>query len=146
MLVADIRAGFGGGTLVRRKRVIVVVGGLVAALSVGLPKSAPFTAGTLNLTIDLGVESPPESCSPEVSGATQCREERRDNGTASGLGNVSESYFWVLGMGPPTSPSGDVGFDVTPPILSVTTAKSVRARKGAKSVRVTYKVTARDDV
>ena len=37
-------------------------------------------------------------------------------------------------------------FDVRPPILSVTTAKTVRARKGAKSVRVTYKVTARDAV
>jgi hypothetical protein len=225
MLVADLRAGSLWGTLVRRKRVILVVGGLVAALSVGVPTSAPFTAGTLNLTIDLRVASPPESCSPEVSGATECRDERTGKGTASGLGNISESYFWVFGMGPPTCPSNGIGkplattgrlvvagkgeihfslaegarcvarestgsepqaftltggtgvfeaasgngtvtrslrfgsgverwrgtlvvpgleFDVTPPTLSVTTAKTVRARKGAKSVRVTYKVTARD--
>lgn len=211
----------------RRKRVIVAVGGLVAVLSVGVPTSVPFTAGTLNLTLDLRVVSPPESCSPEASGATECREERTGKGTASGLGIVSESYFWVFGMGPPTCPSNDVGkplattgrlvvaakgeiqfalaegarcvareptgsepqtftvtggtgvfagasgngtvtrslrfgsgverwrgtlvvpgheFDVRPPILTVTTAKTVRARKGAKSVRVTYKVTARDAV
>ncbi len=211
----------------RRKRVIMAVGGLVAALSVGVPPSEPFTAGTLNLTLDLRVASPPESCSPEVSGATQCRDERTGKGTASGLGNVSESYFWVFGMGPPTCPSSDVGkplattgrlvvagkgeihfslaegarcvarestgsepqaftitggtgvfeaasgngtvtrslrfgsglerwrgtlvvpglgFDVTPPTLTVTTARTVRVRKGAKSARVTYKVTARDAV
>lgn len=218
---------FPRGTLVRRKRVIVAVGGLVAALSVGATTSAPFTAGTLNLTLDLRVQSPPESCSPDVSGATVCREARTGNGTASGLGNVSESYFWVFGTGPPTCPSNAEGkplattgrfvvagkgeihfslaegtrcvarepagsepqaftitggtgvfeaasgngtvtrslrfgsgverwrgtlvapgheFDVTPPILSVMTAKTVRVRKGAKRVRVTYKVTARDAV
>jgi hypothetical protein len=207
--------------------VIVVVGGLVAALSVGVPASMPLTAGTLNLAIDLRVSSPTEACAPDVSGATVCREERTGKGAASGLGNVSESYFWVFGTGPPTCPSSDQGkplattgtlvvagkgeihfslaegarcvpreptgsepqtftvtggtgvfeaasgngtvtrslrlgsgierwrgtlvvpgleFDVTPPVLSVTTARTVRARKGAKSVRATYKVTARDGV
>lgn len=227
MLVGNTRAGSLGGTLVRRKRVIVMMGGFLAALSVGVPTSTSFTAGTLNLTLDLRVSNPPESCSPDVSGATVCREERTGKGTASGLGNVSESYFWVFGTGPPTCPSNDQGkplattgrlvvagkgeihfslaegarcvareptgsepqsftvtggtgvfeaasgngtvtrslnlgsgierwrgtvvaagheFDVTPPILRVTTAKTIRASNGAKSVRVTYKVTARDAV
>lgn len=211
----------------RRKRVMAMVGGLAAALSVGVPTSEPFTAGTLSLTLDLRVSNPPESCSPDASGATVCREERTGKGTASGLGNVSESYFWVFGVGPPTCPSNDQGkplpttgrlvvagkgeihfslaegarcvareptgsepqtftvtggtgvfeaasgngtvtrslrfgsgverwrgalvapgheFDVTAPIVSLTTARTVRARKGAKSARVTYKVTARDAV
>ena len=39
-----------------------------------------------------------------------------------------------------------VEFDLTPPTLSGATSKTVRAPKGAKSVRVTYRVTARDDV
>ena len=37
-------------------------------------------------------------------------------------------------------------FDVTRPTLSGAVAKTVRARKGAKSMRVTYKVTAKDNV
>jgi hypothetical protein len=37
-------------------------------------------------------------------------------------------------------------FDVTPPTLSGVVNKTVRARKGVKRVRVTYRVTARDDV
>jgi hypothetical protein len=36
-------------------------------------------------------------------------------------------------------------FDVTPPTLSGATSKTVRARRGSKSVRVTYKVTATDN-
>ena len=36
-------------------------------------------------------------------------------------------------------------FDVTPPTLSGATSKTVRAPRGAKRVRVTYKVTARDN-
>jgi hypothetical protein len=36
-------------------------------------------------------------------------------------------------------------FDVTPPTFSGATSKTVRARKGAKRVRVTYKVTATDN-
>jgi hypothetical protein len=39
-----------------------------------------------------------------------------------------------------------VEFDVTPPRLSGATSKTVRAPRGAKSVRVTYRVTARDEV
>ena len=39
-----------------------------------------------------------------------------------------------------------VEFDVTPPTLSGTTSKTVRAPKGAKRVRVTYTVTASDAV
>ena len=50
MLVGNTRAGSLGGTLVRRKRVIVMMGGFLAALSVGVPTSTSFTAGTLNLT------------------------------------------------------------------------------------------------
>jgi hypothetical protein len=37
-------------------------------------------------------------------------------------------------------------FDVTPPTLSGAASKTVRAPKGAKRVRVTYNVTARDTV
>jgi HYR domain len=37
-------------------------------------------------------------------------------------------------------------FDVTAPILTGATNKTAKARKGAKSVRVTYNVTARDAV
>lgn len=37
-------------------------------------------------------------------------------------------------------------FDLTPPTLSGTRSKTVRASKGAKRVRVTYNVTARDAV
>jgi len=37
-------------------------------------------------------------------------------------------------------------FDVTPPTLTGATPKTVRAPKGVKRVRVTYKVTAADDV
>ena len=37
-------------------------------------------------------------------------------------------------------------FDVTPPTLSGAVSKTVRAPRGAKRVRVTYKVTARDEV
>lgn len=37
-------------------------------------------------------------------------------------------------------------FDVTPPTVAGATSKTVRAPKGAKRVRVTYAVTARDDV
>jgi hypothetical protein len=36
-------------------------------------------------------------------------------------------------------------FDVTPPILAGATSKTVRAKKRAKSARVTFKVTAQDD-
>src|SRR5262249_49634674 len=36
-------------------------------------------------------------------------------------------------------------FDVTPPTLRGATSKTVRAPRGAKSVRVTYKVTASDN-
>ena len=36
-------------------------------------------------------------------------------------------------------------FDVTPPTLSGATSKTVRAPRGAKRVRVTYKVTASDN-
>ena len=39
-----------------------------------------------------------------------------------------------------------VEFDVTPPTLSGARSKTVRAPKGAKSMRVAYRVTARDDV
>jgi hypothetical protein len=38
-----------------------------------------------------------------------------------------------------------VEFDITPPTLSGATSKSVRAPKGAKRVRVSYKVTASDN-
>ncbi len=40
---------------------------------------------------------------------------------------------------------GGRDFDTTPPMLSGATSKTVRAPKGAKSVRVTYKVTATDN-
>ena len=39
-----------------------------------------------------------------------------------------------------------LAFDVTPPTLSGATAKTVRVPKGAKRARVTFKLTATDDV
>jgi hypothetical protein len=36
-------------------------------------------------------------------------------------------------------------FDLTPPVVSGATSKTVKAKKGAKSARVTYRVTAHDD-
>jgi len=67
---------------------------------------------------------------------------------ASGSGTVERSIS--EGAGRETwSATLDVAgleFDVTPPTLSGATSKTVRAPKGAKRVRVTYGVSARDDV
>jgi hypothetical protein len=96
--------------------------------------------------------------------------------TPGGVGNVTQTFTVTGGTGiyagasgsghiqaavsPSTSNNTYVGFetwtgtlsvpgldfDVTAPILTGATNKTVKARRGAKSVRVTYNVTARDAV
>ena len=65
---------------------------------------------------------------------------------ASGSGTVTRSLEGGVGSetwaGRLVAPGVD--FDVTPPTLSGATSKTARAPKGAKSVRVTYKVSASD--
>jgi hypothetical protein len=67
---------------------------------------------------------------------------------ATGSGRVERSLGDGIGtetwIGTLVAP--DAEFDVTPPTFAGATAKTVRAPKGAKSVRVTYKVTANDAV
>jgi hypothetical protein len=66
---------------------------------------------------------------------------------ASGSGTVGRSLGGGVGSetwtGTLVAPG--VEFDVTPPTLSGATSKTVRAPKGVKRVRVTYKVTASDN-
>lgn len=67
---------------------------------------------------------------------------------ASGSGRVERALGGGVGtetwIGTVVAPN--VEFDLTPPTLVGATSKTVRAPKGAKSVRVTYKVTANDAV
>ena len=67
---------------------------------------------------------------------------------ASGKGTVERSLAGGTGTETWTGTLEVPGleFDLTPPTLSGATAKTVRAAKGAKSARVTFKVTATDDV
>jgi len=72
---------------------------------------------------------------------------------ASGSGHVQATVFMtqdgrVAGFETWTGTLSVPGldFDMTPPTLSGATQKTVRAPKGAKSVRVAYKVTATDTV
>ncbi len=66
---------------------------------------------------------------------------------ASGSGTVRRSIGGGVGSetwrGTLVAPAAE--FDVTPPKLSGATSKTVRAPKGAKRVRVSYKVTATDN-
>jgi hypothetical protein len=65
---------------------------------------------------------------------------------ASGSGHVERALSGGVGtevwVGTLVAPNAE--FDVTPPTLVGATSKTVRAPKGAKSVRVRYKVTAND--
>jgi HYR domain len=67
---------------------------------------------------------------------------------ASGSGTVGRSLGGGVGTerwtGTLVAP--EVEFDVTPPTLTGAEAKAVRAPKGVKGVRVTYRVTGRDEV
>jgi hypothetical protein len=67
---------------------------------------------------------------------------------ASGSGRVERALAFGVGVetwtGTVAAPG--VEFDLTPPTRTGATPKTVRARKGAKRVRVTYKVTAHDAV
>jgi len=67
---------------------------------------------------------------------------------ASGSGKVAHSVSGGVGSDTWTGQIAVPGleFDVTPPTLSGATSKIVRAPKGVKRVRVTYKVTASDNV
>ena len=58
-----------------------------------------------------------------------------------GAGGSSGNDAWVGTIAVP-----GLVFDLTPPVISGATPKSGRARRGRKRVRVTYRVTARDDV
>lgn len=66
---------------------------------------------------------------------------------ASGNGNVQRAVGGGVGSERWTGTIAVPGleFDVTPPTLSGATSKTVRAPKGARRVRVTYKVTASDN-
>jgi hypothetical protein len=67
---------------------------------------------------------------------------------ASGSGHVERALGGGVGtetwIGTVVAPNAE--FDLTPPALVGATSKTVRAPKGAKSVRVRYKVTANDAV
>lgn len=67
---------------------------------------------------------------------------------ASGSGRVERSLGGGVGAETwsATLQVAGLEFDVTPPTLSGATPKTVRAPKGAKRVRVTYAVSAHDDV
>jgi hypothetical protein len=66
---------------------------------------------------------------------------------ASGSGTVERSIGGSVGSETWTGTlvATGVEFDVTPPTLSGATSKTVRAPRGAKSIRVTYKVRASDN-
>ena len=66
---------------------------------------------------------------------------------ATGSGNVQPAVSEGVGSEKWTGTISVPGFefDVTPPTLSGATSKTVRAPRGAKRVRVTYKVTASDN-
>ncbi len=66
------------------------------------------------------------------------RVERAANFTSAGAAGTDT---WIGTLDVP-----GLEFDVTPPTLSGATSKTVRAPRGAKRVRVTYKVTATDNV
>jgi hypothetical protein len=230
----------------RRLRTVVVVVGLVVgivlaftlitvATAVGPAASGPqAAAGTLDLQVTFRLVSNLIACPPDVLPAdvppdtTECRA-RTSTVSVRGLGTISLTYTWPLGVGPPTcaadfakalaangrlsvagkgeitftlaegarcvrfgvdpvqnepqeftitggtgvfagaagrgtvakrSIGGGVGsetwtgtldvpaltFDLTPPTLSGANAKTVRVPKKAKTARVTFKVTATDDV
>ena len=67
---------------------------------------------------------------------------------ASGSGSVERNIGGGVGteVWRGTLVVPEVEFDVTPPTLAGAKSKTVRAPKGAKNVRVTYAVIARDDV
>ena len=64
----------------------------------------------------------------------------------SGSGTLERALEGGIGSETWTGMLVGLEFDVTPPTLSGATSKTVRARKRAKRVRVTYKVAARDAV
>ena len=73
---------------------------------------------------------------------------------ASGSGRIERAASFNTGGGGAAGSDTWIGtlvvpgleFDLTPPTMSGATAKTVRAPKGAKNVRVTFKVTATDAV
>jgi hypothetical protein len=200
-----------------KRAVLITTPLIVAAASAAAPASPEPQAagGTLDFQATLRLVSDPVPCPADAPpGTKECRA-RRGQGLVRGLGGVSETYTWPLGVGPPACPEnlakplattgrlivagkgeitftiaegarcvdlepvrndpqeftsgrgklersvgGGVGsetwsgtlevpgleFDLTPPKLNGAGSKTVRARKGAKSARVTFKVTATDDV
>lgn len=211
---------------------ILVVAATAAAPAASEPQAA---AGALDLQVTFGLVSNPFACPPDVlpadvppAATAECRA-RSSTASIRGIGTVSLTYTWPLGLGPPTcaadfaralavtgrlgvagkgeitftlaeaarcvlygvdlpqnepqeftitggtgafagaAGSGTVAqrsigggggvetwtgtlvvpgfeFDVTPPTLIGAKPKTVRAPTGAKRVRVTYRVTARDEV
>jgi hypothetical protein len=63
------------------------------------------------------------------------------NTQSTGGGGSSGSDTWVGTLAVP-----DIAFDLTPPVIAGAIARSVRAPRGKTRVRVSYRVTARDDV
>jgi hypothetical protein len=103
--------------------------------------------GELHFTLAQGaqcVDIEPVRNEPQnftITGGTGAYQAASGSGTverALGGGVGTETWTGTL-MAP------EVEFDLTPPKLSGATSKTVRAPKGAKRVRVTYKVTASDN-
>ena len=74
------------------------------------------------------------------SGASGSGTVERGLGGETGVGRIGQEA-WKGSLNVP-----GLDFDTTPPALSGAVSKTVRARRGVKRVRVTYTVTARDDV
>ena len=82
-----------------------------------------------------------------VTGGTGIYAGASGSGTFSEVARLGNDGTWRgvhTWTGPLSVPGLD--FDVTAPVLTGATNKTVKARKGAKRVRVTYSVTARDAV
>jgi HYR domain len=91
----------------RSEWVAFVVGlTLVAATAAAPAASGPqLVAGSLDFEASFGLVTDPAPCPAGVSPAmTECRA-RIGSGFVRGLGIVSMSYFWPLGLGPPTCPT-----------------------------------------
>ena len=80
--------------------------GLVAAVLLTLAPAAGSAAqaGSLDFQAKFTLVSDPALCPADVPAATDCRA-RITSGVVRGLGAVSVTYDWPLGLGPPTCPA-----------------------------------------
>jgi hypothetical protein len=92
----------------RSHSVAVVLGlTLVAAVTAAAPAASEpqLAAGSLDFQASFDLVTDPAPCPAGVSPATtECRA-RIGSGFVRGLGIVSVSYFWPLGLGPPSCPA-----------------------------------------